>query len=168
MSRVVTRITLLSAPIIDKTMNKNNNENDRKEDVNMDEINNIKNNKSEINKQITSLFNTPIKSIGGPISFGLIMGGCAGYATKKVTKIAAGFIGITFIGLQILQHNGYINIDWNKVEKDIIKAVDQNNDGKLDEKDLIILKQKYMSVIAQSMLSGSGFAAGFLMGIRYG
>ena len=142
---------IVSAPIIDKTMNNKSNEN---------------NNENEIKSE--SILDKPLQNIGTPITFGLIMGGCAGYASKKVTKIAAGFIGVTFIGLQILQHNGYITVDWSKVERDVITKMDQNNDGKFDEQDVKILANKYKKILSQSLLSGSGFVSGFYFGLKYG
>ena len=43
-----------------------------------------------------------LRSVAGPISFGLCMGACAGVASKKVTKAAATLIGVSFIALQVI------------------------------------------------------------------
>eukprot|EP01084_Bolivina_argentea_P090901 163710_1 len=116
-------------------------------------------------KQSSSITMT---AIGAPLTFGLAMGACAGYASKKATKVAAGLIGVSFIGLQLLQHGGYITVDWMKIEKDVEKALDQDGDGKFDRKDIEILRKKYMGILQQSLLTGGGFAAGFYAGIKYG
>eukprot|EP01084_Bolivina_argentea_P051441 94619_1 len=121
---------------------------------------------SESNLNTSSM--PSMKSVAGPITFGVCMGACAGVASKKVTKAAAVLVGVTFIGLQGLQYAGYITIDWLKVEDDVIKAVDQNDDGKFDEKDIAILKRKYMAVLQQSVFAGSGFIAGFAAGFKWG
>ena len=44
---------------------------------------------------------SPFSKFVGPISFGVVMGGCAGVASKKLTKAVAGLVGVTFIGLQV-------------------------------------------------------------------
>jgi len=50
------------------------------------------------------------------LGFGGVMGFCSGIAVKKISQQVAYLIGIGFIGLQIAQHQGYINIDWFKLK----------------------------------------------------
>ena len=68
----------------------------------------------------------------------------------------------------MLQHYGYISIDWMKIEGDVEKALDQDGDGKFDAKDVEILRKKYMAVLQQSVFAGSGFIAGFAAGFKLG
>ena len=42
-----------------------------------------------------------LKMVGGPMSFGMVMGVCSGIASKKLTKAAATIIGVGFIGVQV-------------------------------------------------------------------
>eukprot|EP00483_Globobulimina_turgida_P001318 UN01320 len=138
-------------------------------------INSTKGNKENSSEQQTmsepnkaNASSLSLKSVAGPVTFGVCMGACAGIASKKVTKAAATLIGVSFIALQALQYSGYITVNWMKVESDVIKAVDQNDDGKFDAKDIAILKGKYMAILQQSVFAGSGFIAGFAAGFRWG
>ena len=77
-------------------------------------------------------------------------------------------IFLIFFGiLQLLQHAGYIKVDWIKVQHDVEAALDQDGDGKFDRKDIEILKNKYMAILQQSLVTGGGFAAGFYLGVKY-
>ena len=68
---------------------------------------------------------------------------------------------------KVLQHQGYIDVHWMKIEQDVEKALDQDGDGKFDAKDIAILKRKYMAVVQQSVFAGSGFIAGFAAGFKW-
>merc|ERR1719195_1523568 len=59
-----------------------------------------------------------IKPMAGQISYGVVLGGCAGYAAKKMTKVAAFAVGGVFLGLQGLAYQGYINVNWEQIEKE--------------------------------------------------
>ncbi|RHY40873.1 hypothetical protein DYB38_005085 [Aphanomyces astaci] len=74
----------------------------------------------------------------GQVSFGGAVGFCAGMAVKSIGKVAAVAIGVVFIGAQMAASAGYIQIDWKKVEKDAIAAVDPNGDGKITPDDFKI------------------------------
>ncbi|GLV46593.1 uncharacterized protein CBL_13350 [Carabus blaptoides fortunei] len=52
-------------------------------------------------------------------------GWCTGFIGMKVGKVAAVAVGGGIILLQIANHNGYININWNKINKKIDKISDK-------------------------------------------
>ncbi|CUF84679.1 transmembrane protein, putative [Bodo saltans] len=94
-------------------------------------------------------------------------GACVGVAAKKLTKDAMYGVGLGFIGLQTLSYLGYVSIDWGKVEKDIIKAVDQNNDGKFDKDDAVILSKKALEILKKGLPNAAGFTTGFAVGVKF-
>jgi uncharacterized membrane protein (Fun14 family) len=71
--------------------------------------------------------------------------------------------------LQLLAHNGYLHVDWKKVEETTTSVLDVNHDGKLDQKDLSFLLHKGLNILSGNMAAtGSGFTAGFLYGLKKG
>ena len=60
--------------------------------------------------------------LGGEITFGAILGFTSGYALKKVGKVAAFCVGVTFITTQALSYLGYLpgGVNWKKIEKEVL------------------------------------------------
>uniref|UniRef100_A0A7S3XR85 EF-hand domain-containing protein n=1 Tax=Heterosigma akashiwo TaxID=2829 RepID=A0A7S3XR85_HETAK len=104
--------------------------------------------------------------LGQQISFGLVSGVCAGVFVKKVSIASAMVVGGVFCMIQGLSYAGYISVDYNKVERDFNKALDLNNDGKLDSKDIKMAYNKFDSVMSFNIPSGSSFGAGLLLGLQ--
>jgi len=104
----------------------------------------------------------------GKISYGSCLGGCAGYALKKMTKAAAMAIGGVFLFLQVLAYKGYIFVDWQKVEKDVVSKLDQDGDGDFDGDDVKILVANMWDFVKFQLPSASGFGLGFVAGFKYG
>ncbi|KAG4091390.1 FUN14 family-domain-containing protein [Neocallimastix lanati (nom. inval.)] len=102
------------------------------------------------------------------ISIGCIAGFCSGYATKKFSKKVGVAIGATFIGIQALHHSGLITFHWDVLEKKLVKSLDQDNDGKLTQKDLNIATARYVHLLTQDLPFAGGFAASFALGVKYG
>lgn len=65
-------------------------------------------------------------------------------------------------------YNGYIVVDQAKIEEDFNRFVDINKDGKIDTNDLQAIYDKVYQVLNYNMPSGSGFAAGLILGLRSG
>jgi uncharacterized membrane protein (Fun14 family) len=99
------------------------------------------------------------------ISFGGAVGFCSGYAVKQVGKVAACTIGVIFILSQVAANNGYIHINWRKVEKDVIRSIDPEGDGRITKKDLKLWWIKFMKMVQYNLPSSSGFGVGFVLGI---
>ncbi|OQS04845.1 hypothetical protein THRCLA_02947 [Thraustotheca clavata] len=91
----------------------------------------------------------------GEISFGGFLGFCSGVAIKQVGKAAAFGIGALFVLAQVAASKGYININWSKVEKDAIAAVDPDGDGKITPKDFKIWWKRFLEFAQYNFPSSS-------------
>ncbi|KAF1326937.1 Fun14 domain-containing protein 1, partial [Globisporangium splendens] len=105
---------------------------------------------------------------GGQISWGFAMGVCSGFALKKVSKAGVIALGTLFVLLQCASYSGYIDVDYQKLERDVMAFLDINKDGQLDTKDMESLYKSVMQVLEFSLPAGSGYAVGFLVGFRAG
>uniref|UniRef100_K3WWZ6 EF-hand domain-containing protein n=1 Tax=Globisporangium ultimum (strain ATCC 200006 / CBS 805.95 / DAOM BR144) TaxID=431595 RepID=K3WWZ6_GLOUD len=101
----------------------------------------------------------------GDITLGGGLGFCSGYALKQVGKVAAITIGGLFLLAQIASSKGYININWKKVEKDVITAVDPDGDGKITKNDFKIWLNQLLSMLKHNLPSSAGFTGGFVLGL---
>lgn len=95
------------------------------------------------------------------------LGFCSGYALNQVGKAAAMAVGIVFIIAQTAAYNGYIDIKWGKVQKDMIAKVDPNGDGKIDSEDVKLWYRKLLKIMKTNLPSSAGFSSGFALGIYY-
>ena len=93
-----------------------------------------------------------VTTLGG----GGIAGLAVGYTLKKVAKIFALVLGVTFISLQYLAYKNVVTIDWTKVQR----AVDQQHLEKASE--------GLMSVITYNLPFAGSFLVGFWMGFKKG
>ena len=59
-------------------------------------------------------------------------------------------------------------MDHSKIKQDVEGLLDLDGDGKIDEKDRAIAMDKVMEVLQYNMPSGTGFAVGFIGGLRSG
>ncbi len=76
-------------------------------------------------------------------------------------------VGGAFVSLQFLSYNGYLHIDYARLHQNIEKVMDLNGDGKFDENDASLMINKAYDIASYNMPSGCGFAAGFVMGLRF-
>lgn len=104
----------------------------------------------------------------GQISYGFVCGFCSGYALKKAGRTAAFLFGTGFILCQGLSYTGYINVNYERLHKDISDMMDVNDDGKVDEQDVKIMYEKVLDVVSFNMPAGGGFTGGFLAGMKCG
>jgi len=102
----------------------------------------------------------------GQIGYGFMMGYSSGYCLKKVSKVLAFAVGGIFIALQSLSYNGYMNVNYGKIQKDVENIMDLNKDGKVDEKDAKVAYDKLHTVLSYNMPTGGGFSAGLILGLR--
>ncbi|MBQ3643153.1 MAG: FUN14 domain-containing protein [Candidatus Riflebacteria bacterium] len=93
-----------------------------------------------------------LATLGG----GGIAGWCVGYTLKKVAKVVAIFLGITFITLQYLAYKHVITVDWTKVQN----AVDKQH---LEQS-----AQGLMSFLTYNLPFAGSFLVGFWLGFRKG
>mmetsp|Transcript_6553 Transcript_6553/g.8516 ORF Transcript_6553/g.8516 Transcript_6553/m.8516 type:complete len:125 (+) Transcript_6553:63-437(+) len=107
------------------------------------------------------------KPIIAKLGFGTVVGYCSGMAMKKIGKAVAFVIGMGFIVVQGAVSAGYIAVDWNKVQSDVVSTVDTNNDGKLDEEDVKAYWANVKKVLINGIPDAGGFSLGFLWGVKY-
>lgn len=60
------------------------------------------------------------------LSYGFIMGFCSGIALKKMSKAGAVALGAVFILLQSIAYAGYIHVNYEKLEHDLMSVLDLN------------------------------------------
>jgi len=103
------------------------------------------------------------------LGFGGALGWSAGYALKKIGKMAAFATGCLFILFQSAAYAGLIDIHWNRVQQRISAAADLNRDGKVDLKDAMVVWRIYLKpMLTYHLPSTGGFTFGFLLGVRNG
>jgi uncharacterized membrane protein (Fun14 family) len=105
---------------------------------------------------------------GTEIGIATILGGCTGFAAKKMTKGVAITLGLGFMGLQALAHANLIQVNWPRVENLVISRLDTDKDGKLTTKDLQVTASRIVSNLGNDLPSSAGFVAAFWIGFRYG
>ncbi|RIA91981.1 FUN14 family-domain-containing protein [Glomus cerebriforme] len=102
------------------------------------------------------------------ISFGTSMGFASGFFVKKISKTASFLVGATFVLLQVLEHQGYIKIHWNKFEENYNKVLDLDNDGKVTTNDFKLILYKVVDFLSRNFQTDASFILGFGIGFRYG
>ena len=61
-----------------------------------------------------------------------------------------------------------MKVDHVQIQKDVEDFMDLNDDGKVDSKDGAMAYNKVLEVLEYNLPSGSGFAVGFVSGVRSG
>jgi len=99
----------------------------------------------------------------GPLSglgFGGLVGATVGYASKKVTKLAALLLGLCFIVVQVMVFMGWIDVDWSAVQSTAESAWTNAQGHTLGE--------RAWQILTANLPFGGGFVAGFLIGFKIG
>lgn len=107
-------------------------------------------------------------SIGGEITFNGALGFGAGYTLKKIGKMAAIFLGVAFIASQSLGRMGYVEVNWKKIEGEVLKFLDLDGDDKLTVKDVALYWDKMKRVLMHNLPSTATFTAMFVLGLQKG
>ena len=103
---------------------------------------------------------------------GFLFGAVAGYAIKKVMKIAAVVIGLFVVGLVCLSYRGWVDVKWAAME-DASRSTLTN----ASEQVVHVLNNtttqfaSHPSVVAASglpMAAAFGFVPGLMMGLKNG
>ena len=72
------------------------------------------------------------EGIPSQIGYGFMMGFTSGYTVKKVSKVVSFVVGASFICLQGLSYNGFVTVNYDKLEKQASSYLDLNRDGNMD------------------------------------
>jgi len=59
-----------------------------------------------------------------------------------------------------LAYTGYLQVNWKKVEQQVVTFIDQDGDRKLTKKDLVVLWKKVKKVLVHQLPSTGRFNAG--------
>lgn len=94
------------------------------------------------------------------LSFGALAGFAAGYALKKVGKLAAVALGLLFIALQVLAYYGFVTIDWVEVQNRV--------DPLLETSSLNRLWQGLVDLLTYNLTFAAAFVPGLVVGLRRG
>jgi FUN14 domain-containing protein 1 len=134
--------------------------------VSMREVAEVLNLDKPLELNITKVLEDPptVQEIG----IATLLGGCSGFAARKVTKTAATLVGIGFMGLQGLAYADLIRINWPRVENLLMKYIDQDGDGKFTKSDVSIGAQRLVHNLGTDVQSMGGFATAFWIGFRAG
>lgn len=96
------------------------------------------------------------------------MGFCSGVVIKKASKICIIVLGTSFICMQGLTYTKFIDINYKKMELDLLNLLDLNKDGKLDRTDFYMHYKKILNICKFNVPSGSSYTAGFILGLKNG
>lgn len=92
----------------------------------------------------------------GTLGGGGIAGWCVGFTLKKVAKVVAIFLGVTFVTLQYLAYKNLITIDWGKFQSAVDKQyLEQAGEG-------------LMGFLTYNLPFAGSFLVGFWLGFRKG
>ncbi|CEL95785.1 unnamed protein product [Vitrella brassicaformis CCMP3155] len=98
-------------------------------------------------------------------TFGTLAGLVSGYAAKQALKTLAVLLGVGFIVLQSLNYAGYLKIEWHKIEQEVAKKFDTDEDGKLTTKDFAAFWEKFQKAMSYTLPGAGGFGFGFLLAV---
>ncbi|KAL7448157.1 hypothetical protein ACHAWC_000399, partial [Mediolabrus comicus] len=130
---------------------------------------------STLQHSLQTIFDTGIPT---QLSYGFIAGYLSGYTLKKIGRVASITFGVGFVMLQVMAYNGYINVNHERLRKEVEGILDRNGDGKVDTEDLERVVEEVKKVVGFGLLDdsdneeavagGGGFGLGFLGGLRSG
>ena len=100
----------------------------------------------------------------GPAAASMGFGGAAGlavgYTAKKLTKLLALGLGLTFILVQVLVYEGFITVNWGTVQT-TAEQVWSDPHG-------MTLADRALDILTANLPFGGGFVAGFALGFKLG
>jgi uncharacterized membrane protein (Fun14 family) len=103
---------------------------------------------------------------------GFLFGAVAGYAIKKVMKIAAVVVGLFVAGLAFLSYKGWIDVKWTAMENAIRSTLASvTTQAILTFNDTASQFATHSSTVAASGLplaAGIGFVPGLMFGFKRG
>ena len=96
----------------------------------------------------------------GQLTFGALAGFAAGYALKKIGKIAALVLGLFFIGVQLLAYYGLVEINWLQIQEGV--------DPLLRPESLQALWRSLAELLTLNLPFAGAFIPGLLFGLQRG
>jgi uncharacterized membrane protein (Fun14 family) len=96
----------------------------------------------------------------GQLTFGALAGFAAGYALKKIGKLAAIVLGLLFIAVQLLAYYGLVEINWLQIQRSV--------DPLLRPESLEGLWRDLVGLLTLNLPFAAAFIPGLLVGLRRG
>ncbi len=96
----------------------------------------------------------------GQLTFGALAGFAAGYALKKIGKVAAVALGLFFIAIQLLAYYGLVEINWLQIQESV--------DPLLRPDSLEVLWRDVLELLTLNLPFAGAFIPGLLVGLRRG
>lgn len=96
----------------------------------------------------------------GQLTFGALAGFAAGYALKKIGKVAAVALGLFFIAIQLLAFYGLVEINWLRIQESV--------DPLLRPESLQALWDDLLELLTLNLPFAGAFIPGLLVGLRRG
>ncbi|XP_064455576.1 FUN14 domain-containing protein 1-like [Ornithodoros turicata] len=97
------------------------------------------------------------------LTVGGLSGWCAGYVFTKAGKVAATVIGGSLLLFQVAQHQGYIKVNWSRLNKDVQQA--KNELTRRTNKKLPKVVDEGRQFVKDNIFLATGFLGGFLLGM---
>lgn len=94
------------------------------------------------------------------LTFGAVAGFVAGYALKKVGKLAAIFLGVIFVVIQLLAWSGFVSVNWQVVQDAV--------DPLLQTGSLESAWQRLLRVLTFNIPFAAAFVPAFVWGVKRG
>lgn len=104
--------------------------------------------------------NQLLGQIAPSLGFGGVAGLAVGYAAKKLTKLLALLLGCVFILLQLAAYEGFVTVNWGAVQgrAEHLWSTPQG----------LTLADRLWDILTANLPFGSGFVAGFALGLKLG
>lgn len=97
------------------------------------------------------------------LTVGGLSGWCVGFVFTKAGKMAATAIGGSLLLFQIAQHQGYVKVNWTRVNKDMQQVKNElakKTNGKLPR-----IFEESQQFFKDNVFLATGFLGGFLLGM---
>lgn len=97
------------------------------------------------------------------LTVGGVSGWCVGFVFTKAGKVAATAIGGSLLLFQIAQHQGYVKVNWTRLNKDVQQA--KNELARRANSKLPRIVEEGQQFIQDNIFLATGFLGGFLLGM---
>ncbi len=94
------------------------------------------------------------------IAFGAVAGFVAGYALKKIGKLAALVIGVLFIAIQLLAWAGFLSVNWGVVQDRVDPLLQADTLGQA--------WRGLLTILTHNIPFAAAFVPAFLLGVKRG
>jgi uncharacterized membrane protein (Fun14 family) len=114
----------------------------------------------------------PVKDFLFSAGGGFLFGAVAGYAIKKVMKIAAVVIGLFVAGLAYLSYRGWVDVKWAAMEdasrSTLTNATEQIGNALNNTATQFASQPSGVAASGLPMAAAFGFVPGLMMGLKKG